>query len=703
MSAAKGEDGGARPSVTVIVPFRGGAEDADRALRSLARLRLGPDDEIVLADNAAGDPDLTGRLGQSLARSALAGGKVRVIEAGPVASSYLARNVAAQVASGEWLLFLDADCVPAPNLIDAFSLAAADPDCGAVSGTIEPLDSAAPLSDWAVSRGVLDQKVSLAHPFRPAAVTACLAVRRSAWQQVGGFLEGIRSGGDGEFCWRLQGAGWSIAHRPEAVAGHRHRETVPAMARQMARYGAGNAWLNRRYPGSSPRPRVLYGLARCCAAVGVAMLSLQWRRARFKLYDAVAIASHGAGYLRSNVTRGAAPEPGEIVLVVDSYPKPSETFVVNEAREIARAGRGVRIEAISRPDRPALAADRAIPVAYMEDEGALSRLRSLLWLAGRHPLRFTADLLQRGRWDPRDRVTLAGLAPAARRIALAGERHIHAHFATAAAVSAQRLGALLGRPFSVTAHGFDIWAEPRDLELKLAGAAFVTTGCRYNARHLAGLDIPGSPAVEVVVMGVDAGFFSRSAPPPGGRNVVAVGRLVEKKGFEFLIDAAARLEREGRALDRVVLVGDGPLRAELEARARSSGLAGKVTFAGASAPPQVRAALEGADLMACPCVVAADGDRDSIPVVLKEAMAMELPIVASDEVGIPELVGEDFGRLVPPRDAGSLAEGIDQLLSLSAQRRGEIGRAGREMVIRSASLATETRRLLSLIDQRGSA
>ena len=107
--------------------------------------------------------------------------------------------------------------------------------------------------------------------------------------------------------------------------------------------------------------------------------------------------------------------------------------------------------------------------------------------------------------------------------------------------------------------------------------------------------------------------------------------------------------------------------------------------------------VERADVLAAPSVVAADGDRDTMPVVVKEALAMEVPVVASDEVGLPEVVRPEWGRLVPPGDADALAAAIDELLALPAEGRLAMGRAGREFVTEHCNVATETARLAAWI------
>lgn len=290
---------------------------------------------------------------------------------------------------------------------------------------------------------------------------------------------------------------------------------------------------------------------------------------------------------------------------------------------------------------------------------------------------------------------LRGLAPAARRLRSEGVQHLHAHFAAGAALDALRLARILRLPYSVTAHAYDIYLSPANLREKLTAAAFATSGCEYTVRDLRAI----APEADVheVIMGVDGERFARSRPHPGGRAVVAVGRLVEKKGFVHLIEAAALL-RERAPLDRVTIAGEGSLRAQLEARVRDLALEDVVELPGDSPPDGVRELLEAADLLAMPCVVADDGDRDSMPVVVKEALAMEVPVVASDEVGLPELVRPEFGRLAAPADPAALAGAIEELLALPSHGRAEMGRAGRAHVLEHCDVGREAAKLATLIE-----
>jgi glycosyltransferase involved in cell wall biosynthesis len=176
-------------------------------------------------------------------------------------------------------------------------------------------------------------------------------------------------------------------------------------------------------------------------------------------------------------------------------------------------------------------------------------------------------------------------------------------------------------------------------------------------------------------MGVDPDAFVRTRPYDPDGPVLAVGRLVPKKGFLHLVRATTRA---------TIIVGEGPQRSELEAAIGDR----PVHLAGARSPREIRELLQQASVLAAPCVVAPDGDRDSMPVVVKEAMAMEVPVVASNEVGLPEIVRPPFGALVPPGDEAALRSAL--------QDPPRDGRAGREYVIEHANVVTEAAKLSAL-------
>jgi glycosyltransferase involved in cell wall biosynthesis len=292
-------------------------------------------------------------------------------------------------------------------------------------------------------------------------------------------------------------------------------------------------------------------------------------------------------------------------------------------------------------------------------------------------------------------IPLRRLAPALRRLRAERTEHIHVHFAAEAALSALRACRLTGIPFSVTAHAYELFQLPANLSAKLGEAAFVTVPCAYNARELERAGLAGEH-VHVRMLGTDTRVIARVAPPPQDGLTLAVGRLIEKKGFHVLIEAAAR-----RDLGRVAIVGEGPWRGRLEALIAEHGLQERVTLPGAAAPADIRGWMERASVLAVPSVTTADGDQDALPVVLWEALAMELPVVGTAVAGIPEVARPPWGSVVAPGDAGALADAIAARRTAPYDERVSAGRAGREWLEANHTQARAVDRLIELIAASG--
>jgi cellulose synthase/poly-beta-1,6-N-acetylglucosamine synthase-like glycosyltransferase len=276
--------------VTVICPFHGDAAAGHAALVALGALHLRPGDEVIVADNT---PD-------SILAAAPAPPRIQVVATHVKRQAYTSRNEAAARASGDWLLFTDADCVPAPDLIDRYFDDPPDERCGALAGEVVATPGRGLVSGYGAARGLLSQAAFLEHPYRPMAVTANLLVRRAAFEQIGGFAEGIRSGGDADLSWRLQAAGWELGHRPGAVVAHAHRDTLGGLLRQVARDGSGNAWLEAQHPGSRVPVRRVRGLARAVAGTAWFAVTLRPRRAAYKVIDGCVITAQAVGVRRGN-------------------------------------------------------------------------------------------------------------------------------------------------------------------------------------------------------------------------------------------------------------------------------------------------------------------------------------------------------------------------------------------------------------------
>lgn len=688
-------DRAVRPAVSVVVPFTGSADDGAALMEALCVLEVGADDEIIVADNSP-----AGVLAH-VERPA----SVLVVPAVGEGSPARARNAGALAARGEWILFVDSDCRPAPDLIDRYFTVMPDDRVGIVAGEIfdAPGQPGAP-AEWAATRGMMDQRTGLDTTPLPFVLTANVLIRRVLWRQLGGFLEGIFNGEDVDFCWRAQRAGWTIDFRPEASVEHVHRQSVRGLVKQAATRRASGVWVRARWPESAAgRAFPVRDMPRHIAGAAFFFVTGRVRRAQLKVLDALVVAAVAGAAYKHNRAREREPEIAAtrrpVEIWCDEFPVLSETFVVNEARELQALGHDVTVVAWRRPQRPALGV-HDVAARWLEDETTAERAAAVLRLAVRRPGAVIADLVGRRRWRREERVLpLRSLAPRIMRLIDQPDAHVHAHFAAGAGLNAMRAARVAKRPWSLTAHAYDIYLLPRNLHEKVRAADFVTSGCIYTVndlREIAGPDHASS--VHEIVMGVHPERFARRSPHVPGGEVVGVGRLVAKKGFDHLVRAAAEPILDG-LLERLVLIGDGPDREALQAQADALGLGNRFVLAGRLEPDEIRDRLEHAALLAMPCVVAPDGDRDSMPVVVKEAMAMEVPVVVTDEVGLPELVTTQTGRVVPPGDHVALAAALAELLALDVDERAELGRAGRARIAEMADVRKETAKLSELIER----
>jgi colanic acid/amylovoran biosynthesis glycosyltransferase len=387
--------------------------------------------------------------------------------------------------------------------------------------------------------------------------------------------------------------------------------------------------------------------------------------------------------------RPATP-PLAILHVMSAFPVLSETFVSNEIRALRAAGHRVVPLALTDAAPPCQPEDEAFRAETLH-LSALPRLRALAVRPDRlaHALSFVRA--QRG-IRPRS-LLLAGarVALAARR---AGCTHIHAHFAHAPAATAIVAARLAGLTCSFTGHGFEVYgAATADLPAKLAAADLAVAVCEDMAEDFRAA-APGA-RVAVVPCGVDPARFR---PRPGiARNgrLLAIGRLAPQKGYEVLLRALALLPPDRRPL--LDAVGGGALQDALAAMARSLGVAGSIRFLGPRPAAWIAAEGPGYLGFVAPYVVCADGDRDTGPLVVKEALAMGLPVLASALMGMKESVGPDRGRLVEPGDAAALAEGLAWLAELDEEARAALGAAGRQHVARHGTLDAQAAGLAAAI------
>jgi colanic acid/amylovoran biosynthesis glycosyltransferase len=360
------------------------------------------------------------------------------------------------------------------------------------------------------------------------------------------------------------------------------------------------------------------------------------------------------------------PESSRIGYVLKVYPRFSETFILTEILAHEAAGTAVEIFALRPPTEgrfhEELAHVRA-PVTYLSDRGLPA---TVFW----EQLRAAADgfpafwerlapALAEDAHDVAQAIALAGL------VRRRGITHLHGHFASVATTVARHAARLAGVPYSFTAHAKDLYHEsvdPVDLRRKLAAAAAVVTVSDYNRAYLRDRFGVDAARVRRIYNGLAIARFPYA--PPVGRppRIVAVGRLVEKKGFDVLVEACALLRAEGRAFE-CVIVGGGEREAALGQQIARCGLDRQVRLLGPRPQSEVMQIVQSGAAFAAPCVVGADGNRDGMPTVLLEAMALGTPCVASDVTGIPELIADGMsGLLVAERDPAALAAALGRLL-----------------------------------------
>jgi GT2 family glycosyltransferase len=431
-----------RPDYSVVMPFAGTAQAAGAAIRVLQELGARPGDELILVDNA-GTATSGDRGGDG------SGHRVTIVRALDEPSPAYARNAGAAEATKDWILFLDADTEPAPGLLDALWGDGIEDDVGAVAGEIVPAEGDGTVAArYGSARSFLGQQAHQEHPFRPRAAAANLLVRRSAFEQLGGFFEGTRAAEDTDFTWRLQDAGWRLALRNEARVGHRYRTSLTELRRQWRGYAAGRAWLARRYEGFAPEPALRRVMRRLAGALSrrpsesfrrtPASAPGRADRGRFLLLDAVLAVEELVGLGLSNRPARATRESSRptVVLVADRFPSPGDPLV-----ELARSLGRARVEAVARPYAVDTLAARHLTIDYIEDDGRVARWLATIELMARHPGRTSLDVIRRVPGEAGLRV----LAPAALRLERDRGARIQALGGGQGEAIARRLGRLTGR------------------------------------------------------------------------------------------------------------------------------------------------------------------------------------------------------------------------------------------------------------------
>ncbi len=390
-----------------------------------------------------------------------------------------------------------------------------------------------------------------------------------------------------------------------------------------------------------------------------------------------------------------------IAYVLMGYPRMSELFIASEIARVEEQGTRLRLIVLKPSDEPhhhpVVDRIKAHPV-YLQDFTNLSDRSFIRWLrdnlpealgpirrvARRHPLRLARITGWAAAQAWRDR---RGLRPRAvyakewmRAAAVADElsrgdsvTHLHAHFAHGTTTVTWWAAHLANLPFSFTGHAKDIYQIDQNpnglLTRKMRSAKFVVTCTDANRHHLQSI-APGRP-VHLMYHGLNADFarlLTKAAPVdalphhPDRLRVISVGRLVEKKGFDVLVDAIALLVERGIAISAAIAGESGDHESAIRERVTAAGLDDRIEFLGTLSQADLFDEYRRSSVFALACRITDDGDRDGIPNVLMEAMAAGLPVVSTAVSGIPELIDNDVnGLLVPSEDAPALADAIWRL------------------------------------------
>ena len=376
--------------------------------------------------------------------------------------------------------------------------------------------------------------------------------------------------------------------------------------------------------------------------------------------------------------------PKPVIFVLKGYPRLSETFIAQEIRALEALGLDIRIVSLRNPTddgmHPVHREIRA-PVSYLPEylRDDWTRVRRSWRIARKLPgYRAAFKLWRADFWKDRtvNRIRRFGQA-----CVLAAEcppdvGTLHAHFLHTPASVTRYAAHMLGLTWSCSAHARDIWTTP-DWEKrgKLADLAWCVTCTQMGADNLRSL-APDPARVHLVYHGLDLERFATPTTAKPARNgkrlgdpvrLIAVGRLVEKKGFDVLIAALGMIDKQLNW--KLVHIGGGALQIRLKAQAIRAGIERRVEWRGAATQDAVLKALRESDLFVLPSRIAADGDRDGLPNVLMEAASQNLAIVSTTLPAIAELIEtEKTGLLVKPGDARGLAAALDRLIRDPTER-----------------------------------
>ena len=400
--------------------------------------------------------------------------------------------------------------------------------------------------------------------------------------------------------------------------------------------------------------------------------------------------------------------PDAIAYLTSAYARASDSFIRGEVAQLRAAGLTVHTFSVRKSPPSELVSDEIrrehagtefllekgnlgrLPLAAA---GALARSPGRFFAAARLALKCAPPGLKAKVWSM---AYLAEASLLAERMKAKGVRHLHNHIGENSATVAMLAGLLSGVPYSLTIHGPGEFDQPTTLALdeKIGRAKFVVAVSDYGRSQLLRWSRYADwPKVHVVHCGVDGSFLHHPPTPvPAAPRLVCVGRLAEQKGQLLLVEAAAELAREGVAFE-LVLVGDGPMRGEIEKLIGRHGLRDRVRIAGWMSGEAVRDQLLASRAMVLPSFA------EGLPVVIMEALALGRPVISTYVAGIPELVRDGVcGWLVPAGSVPALVAAMRDAVAAPAETLERMGRAGAALVAERHDSKKEAAKLARLIN-----
>ncbi len=376
--------------------------------------------------------------------------------------------------------------------------------------------------------------------------------------------------------------------------------------------------------------------------------------------------------------------------LLGSFPVLSESFIRNEIHALRKTGLPVDIVAMVKEESTQLSKQEQELVktaTYLQDLPPPSWSKVLKFLP--NILSIIPFLWAQKELSP------ASLLYHGIRIALKGYElgwtHIHTHFAWGHASYAIVAAKLLNIPVTLTCHGSDVYATPQDLQAKLDHSDSIIAVCDEMRETLAAQT---HTPIQIIACGVDTDEFTPLKTKKSNGRLLFVGRLIDCKGVDDLLHAMTALPTKHRLpLD---IIGDGPLRAELEQLSKELELDESVSFLGAKPANWLKKNGPHYHAFVSAFREGEDGAKDTGPIVIKEAMAMGLPIISTEFMGIPEMVDPTCGTLIPPKNREALQQALFQLWEKPESKRLRMGENGRKKLIDNFSINKQIHDLRSL-------